>query len=1023
MLNKLVEFSIQNRWWVILVFLSVGLLGVYSATHLPIDAVPDISNVQVVINTKTAALEPGKIEKLVTYPIEMEMAGLQGVEEVRSLSKYGLSQVTVIFEDHTDVYFARQLINEKLQHIRSVIPAGLAPEMAPVTTGLGEVLMYVLEAKQGSELAKLPEKERLIYLREVQDYTVRPSLKKIPGVADVDTNGGYLKQVHINVFPQKLERYGISIEHLISKLESIGESFSGGYIQSNGQQIIVRGTGQLSNIDTIANFPIALDVSGNPVRVRDVANVAIESALRVGAATAHGYETVLGTVLMRTGANSREVSQRAELAIQNEIRLPDDVQIKVLYSRGHLVNETIHTILKNLLEGAALVILVLLLLLGNFRAALIVASAIPLSMLFALNGMAFLGISANLMSLGAIDFGLLVDGAVVLIENVIRRRSRVLEASQEVVRPLTFGLLIIMLVYVPILFLEGIEGKMFKPMAATVLLALVSSLLIAVFLMPALASIFLRNLKPEMKEPWLFRVIHKSFEPSLQFALKRPWVAGVLGFVPTVVAVPIFLNLGSDFVPSLKEGDVVVNLTRDTRQDIDTSVSWQKRAENLIAKFPEVESVFSRMGTPESALDPMGPYLADTFVILKKHYAGRSAEELQEAIRVELMKDNPNQEVSFTQPIEMRFNEMLEGSRADVSLRIYGPDLDKLLELTQQAKQAISSIHGVDELAFDPLTALTKSPVLDVELDYEKLAKYGVPLKDVSGILEASMGGRSVGSFFSHDRRFPVVVHLDESLRNNIVEISRVPVGLASGGTIPLSYVTDVKQYDQVTTVARSAGKRYSALAIYLKNRDIAGFVAEAKQRVEQEVKLSSGYEFSWGGQFKNLKKAQQRLAIIIPIVLLAIFLFLLRNFGNFRHAALVFSAIPLAMSGGVFSLYLRNIHFSISAAVGFIVLAGIATLNSVVLVGYFNQLRSQGVSVGETVFQGALTRLRPVSMTALVASLGFLPMALNTGAGAEVQRPLATVVIGGLITSTVLTLIVVPVLYAWLEQRFARNA
>jgi cobalt-zinc-cadmium resistance protein CzcA len=429
------------------------------------------------------------------------------------------------------------------------------------------------------------------------------------------------------------------------------------------------------------------------------------------------------------------------------------------------------------------------------------------------------------------------------------------------------------------------------------------------------------------------------------------------------------------------------------------------------------------MGTPESALDPMGAYLADTFVVLKKQYAGRSTEELQEAIRAELMKDNPNQEVSFTQPIEMRFNEMLEGSRADVSLRIYGPDLDKLFEFSSQAINILSGIQGVDELSFDPLTALTKSPVLDVELDYEKLAKYGVPLKDVSGILEASMGGRPVGSFFSHNRRFPVVVHLDESLRNNVAEIARVPVGLSSGGTIPLSYVTDVKQYDQVTTVARSGAKRYSALAIYLKDRDIAGFVAEAQEKMSNNLKLPSGYELSWGGQFKNLRKAQQRLAIIVPIVLLAIFLFLLRNFGNFRHAALVFSAIPLAMSGGVFSLYLRDIHFSVSAAVGFIVLAGIATLNSVVLVGYFNQLRSQGVSVAETVFQGALARLRPVSMTALVASLGFLPMALNTGTGAEVQRPLATVVIGGLITSTILTLIVVPVLYAWLEQRFARNA
>lgn len=1035
MLNFLIKSALTNRLWIFALFVGICFLGLAAIRDLPIDAVPDITNVQVVINTKTGALDPSKIEKLVTYPIEAEISGAQGVEDVRSLSKYGLSQIVVIFEEGTNIYFARQLISERLQSVRENLPNGLSPELAPVTTGLGEVLMYVLEPKAGSALASKPEKERLLYLREIQDYTIRPRLKKLSGVADVDTNGGLLKQIHINFSSEKLQRYGLSLDKFISKIETLGESFGGGYIQKEGKQVIVRATGALGSLEELENLPLGLNTGGKPIRIKDVADVRADNALRVGASTYRGHETVLGTVLMRIGANSREVSSLAEDALANEVKLPDDVDLKVVYSRSHLVNATIKTILKNLVEGAILVIVILLLLLGNFRAALVVAMAIPVSMLFALKGMSVFGISANLMSLGAIDFGLLVDGAVVLIENVMRRLEErhgkalsrdekfqlVMDASSEVVKPLTFGLSIIMLVYVPILYLEGIEGKMFRPMAGTVLLALFASLLVALFLMPAFAYFFLPDKITHDSEPRLFRWIKSGYGPALQGALKKPWSIPLMTVLPALIAIFLFSRLGSDFAPQLDEGDLVINLARATSQGIDESVRWQKQAEEIILKHPEVETVFSRMGTAESALDPMGPHLADTFVILNKDHK-RSKEDLFAALKKELLANNSEQDVSATQPIEMRFNEILEGSRADVSLRIYGPDLEQLMEYSEAAEKILSGIKGVSELEKDPLTALAKGPVLDVVLDYEKLAKFSLSLKDVNTVLESAMSGKEVGSFYEEDRRFPILLHLDEKYRDDVKFIASVPVSLPEGGTIPLSAVAKIDEREHVTTVARGGTRRYAALSIYLKDRDIGGFVAEAKEKITHGLKLAPGYEFSWGGQFKNLERARSRLLVIIPITLILIFVLLLKNFGNLRHSALVFSAIPFAVVGGVFALYLRGINFSISAAVGFIALAGIAILNSMVMVTFFNQLKEEGRSLDDLVMTGALSRLRPVAMTALVASLGFIPMALNTGTGAEVQRPLATVVIGGLVTATILTLIVVPVVYRMIEKKYGSN-
>lgn len=1047
MLKILVTSALKNRVWVFTLFIVVAALGIAAALHLPIDAVPDITNVQVVVNAKTGALDPSRVEKLVTYPIETEMQGVAGVEEVRSLSKYGLSQVVVIFNEGVDIYFARQLVAEKLQGVRESLPDGISAELAPVTTGLGEVLMYVLEPKLGSALSSQDEKSQLLYLREIQEYVVEPQLKKVPGVADIDTNGGLLKQVHINFFPDRLKEYGFSMEQLATKLESLGESFGGGYIQKGGMQVIVRATGKLESLDSIANIPLGPSFGGKLIRVKDVADVRFDNALRLGAATQSGKETVLGTVLMRTGANSREVSLKSEEALKSSISLPADVAVKIVYSRSYLVDATIRTVAKSLVEGAILVVLVLLFLIGNFRAAIIVALAIPISMLFALKGMSIFGISANLMSLGAIDFGLLVDGSVVLIENVIRRfeglhgkeinKSEkiklVLDASGEVLKPLVFGLLIIMLVYIPILYLEGVEGKMFRPMAATVLLALGASLLIALFLMPALAFMFI-PIKQNEKEPILFRILRQSYQPLLNLSLRRKWLVFGLAVVPGLLALALFKQLGSDFVPQLDEGDLVINLSRSTKQGIDESVKWQKRSEEIIMKFTEVETVFSRMGTPESALDPMGPYLADTFVILKKDHSQwpiingeiRTKEQLFEAMKEVLEKDNPDQEVSANQPIEMRFNEILEGSRADVALRIFGPDLDQLMEYAEQAEIALKDIPGISEMESDPLTALTKGPILDVNLNYDKISNLGLALKDVNQLLEHSMSGKDVGSFYQEDRRFPIILHLDESLRDDINAISSVPVALPQGGTIDLKQVASIEEHEQVTTIARSGARRYSALSIFLKDRDVGSFVKEAKDKIANSINLDPGYIFEWGGQFKNMEQARNRLLLIIPFTLLMIFILLIQSFGNIRHAALVFMAIPFAMAGGIFALYFRGINFSVSASVGFIALAGIATLNSMVMVNYFNQLKSEKLPLKDVVSLGALARLRPVSMTALVASLGFIPMAINTGTGAEVQRPLATVVIGGIITSTILTLLVVPVFYEWMErlkERFQKEA
>ncbi|MBN1533576.1 MAG: efflux RND transporter permease subunit [Spirochaetes bacterium] len=1041
MIDRAISWALRNHLLVILLTAGIALGGAAALSRLPIDAVPDITNISVMVNTQTGALAPEEIEKMVTYPIESELAGLPNVEDIRSLSKYGLSQIIVVFREGTDIYFARQQVFERLQSVRDTLPGGLSPELGPLSTGLGEVFMYAVEAKKGSALAAGDETSRLLRLRTYQDLFIRPVLKAVPGVAEVESNGGYKKEIHININPSRMENNGIACRDLIEGIQGLGINFGGGYIQEKGNQIIVRTQGKIVSLEQIRDLPIKLNVFGTPVRIRDVAEVREGHKLRLGAATHNGREAVLGTVLMRVGANSREVALAVEEAVR-ELQLPDDIELVTLYTRSELVSATIRTVAKNLAEGGLFVVAVLFLILGNIRAAFLVALAIPLSMLSAFTGMVQLGISASLMSLGALDFGLIVDGSVVMVENVIRRmdeafRGReatamerlhlIRDAASEVGKPVLYGVLIIMIVYVPILTLTGIEGKMFRPMAGTVLFALGASLAIAVFLMPVLSFYFL---KPSAKrtgrrESRFFSLIARLYRPVLDYSLAHRWTTILSSLSVAAASAVLFLFLGSDFIPKLDEGDMVIGLVRDTRIGIDSSVDAQCASDRVIMGFKEVRHVFSRMGTPESATDPMGVNFADTFVILEKDRSKwpevkgrrRTKDELFSAMSAAIDAAVPGQEISMTQPIEMRFNEILEGSRADITLRIFGPSLDTLFDAVNRGQAILEKVRGAESVELDPLTALRKSPVLDLVLDYGSINRYGIGIRDVNHSFEIAMNGMTVGYLFQQDKQFPIVVRLSDEYRSRQTDIARIPVAFPDGGIVPIGRLGSLRLRDQVTTIARSRARRYAAISINLRDRDTVSFVEEAKSAIARGLRLPAGYTTEWGGQFKNLESARRRLLIIIPLVLVIIFVILKKNFGSMKQTLLVFNSIPFAVTGGVIMLWVRGIPMSVSAAVGFIALAGIAILDGMVLVSFFNQLRGEGLEVREAVLQGAMTRLRPVVMTSLVAGLGFVPMAFNTGLGAEVQRPLATVVIGGIISSTLLTLLLLPTLYLWLER------
>ncbi len=1023
-MDKYIRLLINNRVTILIGLLLLSLIGIKNGVNLPVDAVPDITNVQVVVNIKTAGLDPEQIEKSITRPVEMELQGLPNLEQLRSISKFGLSQTVLVFKDGTNIYWARQTVGLKMQALQSVLPAGSEMNLAPISTGLGEVVMYAVLPRENSKIARDTEVNQMIYLRTIQDNVIKPYLMaNVKGIAESDVNGGYKKQIHINLDPVLLEKNGLTIDEVVNRIQTIGRNVGGGYAERKDKQIIVHTSGTI-DIKTLNQVPIKMSIFGNPVLLSHVAAIEVHHMQRLGGATYNGKEAVIGNVLMLIGENSREVARSAEEALK-KIKLPDDVNVEIVYSRNFLVNATLQTVIKNLSEGAALVALVLFLLLGNLRAAMITVFAIPLCMLFVVIGMDYFQVSASLMSLGALDFGLLVDGSIVFIENYMRllggrdpsalgkseRMGILARCMREVIKPVAVGLCIIMLVYIPILSFQGIEGKLYKPMAYVVLMGMASSLLAAVAVMPVIAYLFLRGSRHRSTEPVLFRMLQAVFIPLSRFAVRHARATSAAAASILIFSVVGFLALGSEFMPALNEGDMVMNITRESGVSLNVALKEQALVEKIILKNDEVERVFSRMGTNEAATDPMGIPYTDCFVILKNKLTP-DKRKLFEDLKREILKAYPSYGVSESQPIEMRFNEILEGSRADISLRIYGKDLDKLYAIQDNVVEILEKIPGIAEVELDALTALKKSPVMTILYDYAALARYDIDLNEVNSIIETALAGKEVGDYFENDWKYPIIVRFDDELKKTPAQIEKIPVPVKGGGTIPLGYVAKIREEEKVTSIARSNSYRYAGVAINLKDRDPLSFIKDAQQKVNlQTLGLSSDFDISWEGQFKNLRQAQIRLAVVVPLILGIIFYLLYLTFHSVTQALLVFTGIPLALSGGIIALHVTGIHFSISAAVGFIALMGIAVLNGLVLISFINGLMQEKVPLKEALQRAIEIRLRPILMTALVASLGFLPMAVNTGVGAEMQRPLAVVVMGGIITSTFLTLVIMPAL------------
>lgn len=1039
MIDKILEFALRQRVFVLIGVVSLIIVGVWSAIRLPIDAVPDITNVQVQINTSVPALAPEEIEKLVTYPIEVEMGGIEKLLEVRSISKFGLSQVTLIFEEDADIYRARQLAGERLQAVLDELPPGVTPKLAPITTGLGEIYHYTVHYQKDYNEVPQDPVERLRQLKLVQDYVVKPALRTIKGVTEVNTTGGYDKQLVILPDPVKLTSVGLTIGEVADVIAENVTNAGGSVVEKGGESVTVRSVGRVQTTEEIADLP--LKFAGRPValRVKDVAEVAIGSGVRTGSATHDGEEAVLGSALMLIGENSRLVSQRVHEKIEEiQAKLPPGVVVETVYNRTDLVNATIRTVEKNLFEGAVLVIAVLIGLLGNWRAALIVASAIPLSMLFAMTGMVRYGVSGNLMSLGAVDFGLIVDGAVVMAENVVRvlahrqhqlgrllnreeRMHSILTACKQVGSPTVFGVAIITIVYLPMFTLTGIEGKMFKPMAFTVVFALIGALILALTVVPVLCSFFMTK-KVREEDNLVIRLAKRLYAPALEFSLRMRWLMTAVAVGIFAVSLWVFTHLGAEFIPQLDEGSLAAQMIRTTSIGLGPSLEMQTAAEKLmLEKFPEVTHTFARVGTSEVATDPMGVNIGDSYILLKppaewRQIDGRtiSKDELTNLMSRELNTHFPGQSYLFSQPIELRFNELLSGSRADIAIKVFGDDYDTLEKVAGEVREIVEKVPGAADVEFD---AAGKAPILQVVLNRAAMARYNVHAAEVNKVVETAFAGAESGVVVDGNRRFPIVTRLPERARQDFGRVANLPVRTADGGVITLGQVADVSVSESVNTINREAFQRRMAIQINLRGRDVQSFVQEAQQKIADGVKLPAGYFIEYGGAFKNLQEARTRLMIVVPMALGAIFLLIFMAFGSVRQALIVYTGIPLAVTGGIFALWLRDLPFSISAAVGFIALSGVAVLNGVMMISFINQLREEGKNVREAVVEGALTRLRPVLMTALVASLGFVPMALAHGSGAEVQRPLATVVIGGIITATFLTLVLLPTLYCWFER------
>lgn len=1031
MINSILRLSVERRWFVLTLCFVVIAAGVWSYQKLPIDAVPDITNVQVQINTSAPGYSPLETEQRVTFPIETALAGLPRLSYTRSLSRYALSQITVVFQEGTDLYFARNLINERLSKIRSQIPQGLEPEMGPIASGLGEIFMYTVEAEEGSLQAN-GEAWDAMALREVQDWIVRPQLALVPGVTEVNTIGGFNKQYHVLPDPLRLLTWEVSLDDLSKALRANNDNRGAGYIERNGQQLLVRSPGQLRSISDIENV-VVKSVNGTPVRIKDVADVAIGKELRTGAATRDGHETVLGTAMMLLGENSRSVAQAVgdKLTAINR-SLPEGVTAEPVYDRTTLVDKAIATVQKNLLEGALLVIVVLFLLLGNIRAALITAAVIPLAMLATITGMVRTGVSANLMSMGALDFGLIVDGAVIVVENAIRRLSEaqksgitlpikerlelVYQATNEVIRPSLFGVGIITVVYIPIFSLTGIEGKMFHPMAATVVMALLAAMVMSLTIVPAAIAAFMTAPVAE-SENAIMQKAKSLYRPLLESALNAKALVFSLAVTLLFGSVWLATTLGSEFVPQLDEGDLAVQSLRITGTGLEQSIEMQRGVENAILSFPQVKTVFARVGTAEVATDPMPPNIGDGYVILKPKSEwpepslskASLAEQMEEKLEA-LIGNN----YEFSQPIQLRFNELISGVRADLGVKVFGDNLDTLLESAELVAAVINTVEGASDVRVEQVSGL---PVLNVIPDRNAVARYGLNVSALQDVIAAAVGGEPAGIIFNGDRRFELVVRLPESLRNDLDYLSQLPIALPGGGYVPLKEVAHLEEQLSPAQISRENGKRRVVVTANVRGRDLGSFVTEAQAAIQSDVNLPAGYWLDYGGTFEQMQSASQRLMVVVPITLVLIIGLLVMAFGSIKDALIIFTGVPLALTGGVFALWIRDMPLSISAGVGFIALSGVAVLNGLVMLAFIRDLWHEKGDLVFAVVEGALTRLRPVLMTALVASLGFVPMALNVGTGAEVQRPLATVVIGGIISSTLLTLVVLPTLYHWLYR------
>ncbi|MBC9904885.1 MULTISPECIES: CusA/CzcA family heavy metal efflux RND transporter [Achromobacter] len=1034
MFERLIRFAIEQRWLVLFVTLGMAAIGVYNYSRLAIDAVPDITNVQVQINAGAPGYSPLETEQRVTYPIETVMAGLPGLQQTRSVSRYGLSQVTVIFKDGTDIYFARQLVNQRLQEAKENLPEGVTPMMGPISSGLGEIYLWTVEAQDD---ARKPDGSPYTPtdLREIQDWIIKPQLRNIPGVTEINAIGGYAKEYQVAPSTEKLASYGLALTDIMAALDRNNANIGAGYIERKGEQYLIRAPGQVRSMDDIRDVVLA-SVEGQAIRIRDVAEVSIGRELRTGAATSNGEEVVLGTVFMLLGENSRSVSQAVSVKLEAINKsLPAGVQAVTVYDRTTLIDKAIATVKKNLLEGAALVIVILFVFLGNIRAALITAMIIPLSMLFTFTGMVTYKVSANLMSLGALDFGIIVDGAVVIVENCVRRLSHarahhgrpltrserfheVFAAAREARRPLLFGQLIIMVVYLPIFALTGVEGRMFHPMALTVVLALLGAMILSVTFVPAAVALFMGNNVSE-KENRLMAWAKRRYEPLLDVALRRtPLIlAGATVFV--VLSGVLAARMGSEFIPNLNEGDMAIQALRIPGTSLTQSVEMQKQLETrLKQKFPEIERVFARTGTAEIASDAMPPSISDGYIMLKPMDQWPSPRKTRAELLAAIQKEAdqvPGNNYEFSQPIQLRFNELISGVRSDVAVKVFGDDNDVLNRTAAEIAEVLQTIPGASEVKVEQTTGL---PMLTVNIDRARAARYGLSMADVQDTLAIAVGGREAGTFFQGDRRFDIVVRLPEAVRENLSALKKLPIALpkqdgqAQAAYIPLSEVATFDLAPGPNQISREDGKRRIVVSANVRGRDLGSFVSEATAAIGQKVQVPAGYWTSWGGTFEQLQSAAKRLQIVVPAALVLVFALLFAMFGNVKDGLLVFTGIPFALTGGVIALWMRGIPLSITAAVGFIALCGVAVLNGLVMLSFISGLRVEGKSVAEAVRIGALTRLRPVLMTALVASLGFVPMAIATGTGAEVQRPLATVVIGGIISSTILTLLVLPALY-----------